>query len=329
MTTARSHSPYIDDSRPSSSSPYLTPQHLHIVASRRCTSLVPTIIRILRLHLSTKYADTSGVFRWDAGLVRDGCFYAGYLAACSESDIVHHEEDGVTPITTEEAVLVCLDALAAMRWGYSRSEEREESIRLIWENRKMKQGSSGSISPYDLDQPSISYTAPNHVDLSAPNHVSTSLILPRLTSLPHRAVYSAPNTACSPDGRGMNGWPSYTPPGTTTSIATSACTGLSSGGDSPIFANMPSFKTSAEDLYYSGTDMDQFSYNPPLTAGSLDNENTIPPTIGRYSLRPSPSDIHALNSNPAVNYMAPNFHANPSILTDFQSFGESCAGSYH
>jgi hypothetical protein len=78
--------------------------------------------------------------------------------------------------------------------------------------------------------------------------------------------------------------------------------------------------------------MDQFSYNPPLTAGSLDNENTIPPTIGRYSLRQSPSDIHALNSNPAVNYMASNFHANPSILTDFQScppFGETCAGSYH
>jgi hypothetical protein len=79
----------------------------------------------------------------------------------------HHEEkqeDGITSTTTEEAVLVCLDALAAMRWGYSRSEEREESIRLIWENRKMKlqnQGSSGSISPYEIDQtPSISFTAP-------------------------------------------------------------------------------------------------------------------------------------------------------------------------
>ena len=337
MTTARSNSPYIDDSRPSSSSPYLTPQHLHIVASRRCTTLVPTIIRILRFHLSTKYADTSGVFRWDAGLVRDGCFYAGYLAACCESDVLHHEEsqdDGITPTTTEEAVLVCLDALAAMRWGYSRSEEREESIRLIWENRKMKlhsQGSSGSISPYDINHPpSISFTAPNPSDPN-PNHLSTSLILPRLTSLPHRAVNSAPNTACSPDGRGMNGWPSYTPPGTATSIATSAGTGLSSGGDSPIFANMPSFKTSADDLYYSSGDMDQFSYNPPLTAGSLDNESTIPPTIGRYSLRQSPSDMHALNSNPSVNYMASNFHANPSILTDFQPcppFGETCAGSY-
>jgi len=234
--------------------------------------------------------------------------------------------------------LICIDALAAMRWGYSRSEEREESIRLIWENRKIKhqnQGSSGSIPPYDINHPSfISFTAPNPVNLlnSAPNHLSTSLILPRLTSLPHRAVNSAPNTACSTDGRGMNGWPSYTPPGTGTSIATSAGTGLSSGGDSPIFANMPSFKTSADDLYYSNGDMDQFSYNPPLTAGSLDNENPIPPTIGRYSLRQSPSDMHALNSNPSVNYMAPNFHANPSILTDFHPcppFGEACASGYH
>ena len=333
MSSSRPHSSYVDDptSRPSSSSPYLTPHHLHNIATRRCAALLPTIIRILRLHLSPKYVDISGIFRWDAGLIRDGCFYAGYLAACCDSDIIQYEEkreDGTTPTTTEEAVLVCLDALAAMRWGYSRSEEREESIRLIWENRKVKlQNQGGSISPYDLERPpSISFgPAPNPVNISAPNQFSTSLILPRLTSLPNRAVQSAPNTACSPDGRGLNGWPSYTPPGTAT-------TNLSSGPDSPIFANMPPFKTAADDLYYhtSAGEMDQFSYHPPLTAESLENETTS--TMGRYSVRPSPADMHILTSNPSVNYIASNFHANPTILTDFQScppFGDTCASNYH
>jgi hypothetical protein len=337
MASARSHSPYVDDSRPSSSSPYLTPEHLHTVATRRCTALLPSIIRILRSHLSAKEPDGSGIFRWDAGLVRDGCFYAGYHAACSESDTLHCEEkqDGTALTTTEEAVLVCLDALAAMRWGYSRSEEREESIRLIWENRKTKlqhQGSSGGISLYDLDhQASIFFSPPNPVNFSAPNQLLTSHILPHLTSQPHRGVHSAPNPA-SMEGRGLNGWVSYTPPGTATSIATSAGTGLSRGEDSPIFANMPPFKTSADDIYYqtSGGEMEQFSYNPPLTAGSLD-ETPIPSTIGHYPLRQSPPDMHALSSNPSVNYMASTFHANPSILTDFQScppFGDTPVSSY-
>jgi len=324
----------------------MPPQQLHDEATRRCVSLLPIIIRMLRVHLPLEFEDTVCLLRWDAGLIRDGCFYAGYLSATYDSDVLTipreeaTPEDGSIHLPVEEAVAVCLEALAAMRWAYSRSDEREETIRSVWEEHKvtgLEHEASATVPFYDLEYSrAISVTPPtNSVGLSLPHNLSTNLLRP-LTILPQRSVQSAPNTACSTDGRGLNSWPSYTPPGTATSIATSTGTALSSGGDSPIFANMPPpFKTAAEDMYYqpSGTEIEQFSYNVPL-GGSLDSEATIPSTIGRtYSLRHStPSEMHhPLGTNTSVNYMSSNFHASQSILNDFQpcpQFGENC-GPYH
>jgi len=354
----------------------MPPQQLHDGATRRCVSLLPIIIRMLRVRLPKEYEDSACMLRWDGGLIRDGCFYAGYLAATYDSDFLSMpsqeatQEDSGVHLPVEEAVAVCLEALAAMRWAYSRSDEREETIRSVWEEHKvigLEQDPSATVSFFDLEysRPFSNTPPTNSIGLSLSNnnnnHLSHNLLRP-LTILPQRAVHSAPNTACSTDGRGLNGWPSYTPPGTATSIATtSTSTALSStsGGYSPIFANMPPpFKTTAagaEDLYYpatSGTDIDQFSYNVPLSGSLCDNEVTATgtTTLGRvsssYSLRHdsagTPSEMqhhHPLgtaNSNPPVGYMSSsstsNFHATgQSILNEFQScpqFGENC-GPYH
>lgn len=335
---------YVDDpsSRPSSSAPYMTPNHLHSTATRRCFALLPTVLSILRVHSPIdEYENASAMFRWDSGLVRDGCFYAGYLAASTDGeflDIRDEEKQGVssTRLSINEAVSICLDAIAAMRWGYSKSDERQDTIRMIWENRKMRQqGQDSSQSVvYDHDHSqTIAFNTPsNPHNIQVSGHIST--LLPPSISIPRRSVQSAPNTACSTDGRSLNGWPTYTPPGTAISIATSNGTGLSSGADSPVFANMPPFKTVAEDIFYHSPsgETDQFLYNVPLS-GSLDCENTtISSSIGRYSQRHSSPSVHALNSNSSASFIDSHFHTpSPSILNDFQScpqLGENCS-AYH
>lgn len=54
--------------------------------------------------------------------MRDGCFFAGFLLA---------GEGG-----SDEDVQTCLQALREMRWAFSKGEEREKTVRMIWESRK-------------------------------------------------------------------------------------------------------------------------------------------------------------------------------------------------
>jgi hypothetical protein len=335
-------------SRPSSvssnSSPYLSPQHLLAIATRKCMILLPRVVRILETHASSTRHDLPGLFHWDAGLIRDGCFFAGYLAANIESDVFEEddlkEEDIERRLTVEDGVSICLTALASMRWSYSKSEEREETIRMIWESRKMRRQGQSQHSPhYDgeyLKEPTAPHSQMpcnsliSHTSLSLP---SSGERLPRLNLRTYqRRVESAPSTACSTDGRGMNGWPSYTPPNSATSVATSAGTGFSSRG-SPVFSNIPSFKGPSDDVFYHGTsDLDHFSYHAPLTGPAV-RENSGMATYAAH--RHSSIEPHALTSSTS-NYLADSTlsSTNPSLLShsDFHScpqFGENCNGGYN
>ncbi|KAF8078106.1 hypothetical protein FPV67DRAFT_1405405 [Lyophyllum atratum] len=248
-------------SRPSShssSSPYLSPHHLHAIATRQCLSLLPRVLRIIKFHLAQdeRGLDRGGLFKWDAGLVRDGCFFAGFLTASIEGDTIDlTTEDGEdnlsrsrSRMTVEEGVALCLTALSDMKWAFSRSEEREETVRMIWENRKggrtsgryslsgSNLGRTGQAGrpdqqfAYSKPMPLAPHTSHGYTSMSGSDHP----LLPPIRS-PRRAE-SAPSTAYSTNGHGANGWPSYTPPGTATSIATSAGTGVSvSARNSPLF----------------------------------------------------------------------------------------------
>lgn len=306
--------------------------------------LLPRVVRILQMHASSKRNDLPGIFHWDAGLVRDGCFFAGYLAANIESDVFDEDdsqqEDIEHPLTVEDGVSICLTALASMRWSFSKSEEREETIRMIWENRKMgRQGQSQRSSHYDgeytkaLTGPhsQIPHNSLTPLSLSAPG----GRLPPLNLHMYQRRVESAPSTACSTDGRGMNGWPSYTPPSTATSVATSAGTG---GRGSPVFSNMSSFKGPSDDVFYHGTsDLDHFSYHAPLTGPAVRENSGMTVSSATYTHRHSSIEPHALTSSTS-NYLADNtFNStNPSLLphphSDFHScpqFGENCNGGYH
>ncbi|KAH9854112.1 hypothetical protein C2E23DRAFT_726924 [Lenzites betulinus] len=162
---------------------------LHAKANSKCHTVVRHVVAIIRRNLGTPF------LRYDAVLARDGCFFAGFLLA-GESD-------------SREEVEICLRAFAEMRWAYSKSDERENTIRVVWEGR-VAQGrghASRSFSSSPADEP---MRGPGTFEGS---YVRRNLMRP--TSVPPLSLSattmgagydasSAPNTACTADGR----WPS-------------------------------------------------------------------------------------------------------------------------
>jgi len=153
------------------------------IADARCHEVVRRVVVIIRQHLGTPF------FEYDASLARDGCFFAGFLLA---------GEGG-----SDEDVQTCLRALRQMRWAFSKGEEREKTVRMIWESRKgSNPRSCPSISPtlttplFELQPAGIQFLRthsqrPHPPPLSIPPLSSTSGI-PSLDS-------SAPTTARTED----------------------------------------------------------------------------------------------------------------------------------
>jgi hypothetical protein len=161
------------------SSGTLSPFRLHALAMRRCLRLLPRVLALIKMHVSdgTKQQGEAGssagteLFKWDAGLVGDGCFFAGFLAAGGEKDwlggcCATGEVDGFGAceggggglgmgvglclgadmgmgmgMDAEEGVEVCLRALGEMRWAFAKGEEREQTIRMVWEANGRQGGS--------------------------------------------------------------------------------------------------------------------------------------------------------------------------------------------
>ena len=160
---------------------------LHMKANAKCHAVVRLVVTILRRNLGSPF------FQYDAALVRDGCFFAGFLLA---------GENG-----TRDDVEICLAALSEMRWAFSKNDERQRTVRLVWDARasQSRGQSSRSFS-----------SSPSDDTLRGPGSFEGSYVrrpLIRPTSVPPLSLSattmgydssSAPNTACTPDGR----WPS-------------------------------------------------------------------------------------------------------------------------
>ena len=354
-------------SRPSShslnSSPYLSPHHLHTIATRKCLSLLPCVLRIIKYHLQDNHGkQQTGFFQWDAGLIRDGCFFAGFLAAGVEGDIIDTSVDernedlnnGQGHLSVEEGVGLCLAALKEMRWAFSKCEEREETVRMVWENRKIGRHGRHTLSRLNLARPGLDTYTVHQVGsaydkpIPAASHMTSNAFLPLslhgLDDRPQlppihllyspRRVESAPATAYSTDGHGANGWPSYTPPGTGTSVATSAGTGVSSlsSRGSPVFANLPtsiSFKGEINDPYYHVTgDLEQFSFNVPVAASGINDVSAIGSIAPYHHRSHSPGTAAYLDSS-AFRTPGSTLLSSNGDTTTCAQFGEDCTGYYH
>ncbi|KAF4615533.1 hypothetical protein D9613_002920 [Agrocybe pediades] len=350
--------PSSHSSNSSHSSPFLSPRQLLLGANRRCIVLLPRVIRILRSYTSSNHPGALDLFRWDAGLVRDGCFFAACMAASLNGNYIDGEDEKRDSIdmhmTVEDGFSICASVLASMRWCNSKSEEREDAVSLMWEDRKTRryQDNQGiqQLSLYDrhTDYPSStsSNLHLNNLSLSpSPNlgyvpvpaesrRCTVDRPMPRpldlfLTS--QRRVESAPNTACSTDGHGSSGWPSYTPPGTATSVATGSTGTEYSRHGSPIFANQLSFppatKGPVDEMFYQ--ELDQFTYNPPQLTGPGTMRES-PPMVSNYAHhQESPSlQVHHLSSQ---TYMVPPAFNSSMITPELQAcpqFNDNCGSTY-
>ncbi|KAJ3774794.1 hypothetical protein EV361DRAFT_877488 [Lentinula raphanica] len=302
--------------------PFVPPYQLHDIASMKCFRLLPCVLSIIKHHLTLSHdiVDPTGLFKWDTGLVRDGCFFAAFLSASVDSeqliDYATHEptashyrrmqfkqepsersnagfatgggvdivRPGLLPILdADEGTRICLAAIGEMRWAFSKSEERQEAIRIIWEENKLKKRRqdqhhfdpvSGHHNIPPLSGLDVRYQHHQGISSSYVMHGHQNDLSPlSLMSPTHSAPNSTPVTACTADGSGTNGWPSYTPPGTSSS---SAGTPLSTQG-SPVFATningISNFKNDVDDSFYhvvGVSEMDQFNFSaPPVDPASM------------------------------------------------------------
>ncbi|EIN07736.1 hypothetical protein PUNSTDRAFT_126687 [Punctularia strigosozonata HHB-11173 SS5] len=107
-------------------------ERLHAVSSAKCHQVVLRVVRIIRHHFASHNGDPP-FFAYDASLMRDGCFFAAFLLASDDSGAYAGGEDELTA-----DIEICLRALRAMRWGFSKSEEREGTVRMVWEATRRK-----------------------------------------------------------------------------------------------------------------------------------------------------------------------------------------------
>lgn len=144
---------------------------------------------IIQRNLGTSF------FQFDAALVRDGCFFAGFLLA---------QEGG-----SQAEVDACLNALKEIRWVFCRSEDRMFKIRSVWEARishpRMQDRNSPESPTGDLLDPLLCGDISAYRRGPTRSNSNPSLPLLSLPSLPSSS--SAPNTAFTEDGA----WPISTP----------------------------------------------------------------------------------------------------------------------
>lgn len=255
---------------------------LHLSAIRRCQKFLPRVIKMLQRHLKVP----SNFFAYDAGLIRDGCFFAGLLLAQSdkldmENDVMGWDADW------EEGVTACLQALGEIRWVYSRTQEREKTLKAEWEARIERDTSRRRVQRSPMSFPLKE--SPGHspcLNDNTPLPCSTaSDPRPRILSLvsaggqvrpylPPLSVSfpqddSGPDTVLTDDGSGS--WEAYTPPTTSGSMTGTVVTHRSlSPTSSPHHPTILSTHgtVKSKDLIFGDDDEDQFSFTVEGTPDS-------------------------------------------------------------
>jgi len=219
-------------------------QRLYSIAQSKCHYLVRAVGSIIKQHLGTSF------FQYDAFQIRDGVFFAGLLLA----------NDG---IGSTEDINLCISALREMRWAYSKSEEREQSVRMVWQAK-----SSGSRHE---PNPAIPSSYPPSYPAPTVGHYTRPAMVPVLTSVSSGSSSDEPH------------WPASAVSNSDTSSPRSFRHGLRSptndstrhlhvSGSPPLPATSEGYPTPTHHFVpqseVSHTYFDPFTYHPPTGKGS-------------------------------------------------------------
>jgi hypothetical protein len=299
---------------------------------------------------------SDGFFAYDAGLVKDGCFFAGFMLAQGDFEEEGHSLE--LGMDVEDGVEVCLHALGAMEWVFSKSDERQQTVRMVWEARKMREAEhrrsrhnyAHAGDEFDLQHASRDDRSPfHHIPrfsddrpsyMSRPLHPSrvqpigaqTLPIPPTLTHRPLLAplslastnlrVHSAPSTACTDTGS----WPTYTPPSTASTHRSSPEEIYDSPPASASLGYMPSiqtFRNDSEVFYHAVPELDTYDFSGSASTPSSDASLTNPALQSMTSF----SDHHEGFLDPSV------FTGSGSVISSpaedgCSQYEQSCNGYY-
>ncbi|KAI0063471.1 hypothetical protein BV25DRAFT_434001 [Artomyces pyxidatus] len=283
-----------------SQAPHDAAPRLLRAADAKCHERVHDVVSIIRLHVGTAF------FEYDTTLVRDGCFYAGYLLAGERGE--------------EADVQVCLQALHQMRWAFAKGEEKERTIRMAYEARKMVSARHSPIAAslvpatFDLYPKSLQTTTDRPIPppLSIPPLSSGPMDISAITDL------HTPSTASTEEST----WASPPLSASSSGAHSPRDDATLSLRSSPASNNSPTFFTSAQ-LHSA-----PFNSVSPASSASSDLRAPSPlmfftsSDLGQYTFSPSLSLPHTLLSS----------HASTSSLRQSQdprSAFQDSISSYH
>lgn len=322
-------SPASTSSAPSSSA------MLYTYASRQCQALLPHVLTILKRQLATP---SSTFFTYDTGLVKDGCFFAGFMLA--QADL----QDSLPVVDVQESIQIVQRALASMKWIFSNNEERLQTVSNLWESRRMRDAERENTyrstlqnqppaSPVERRSPfAASQVAPPTMhNIAHPIGAQSLPVPPTMSQRPHLAplsltpaalqVHSAPNTASTDNGS----WHSYSPPSTSHTVSSSP----SMSNDSPPeSATLPNFPASSQPFQN-----EAFYHNAPNASSFLyaDSACGVDADISMsYALQQSMPIFPDQQSS----FMEPEIFVGGSVMnspTDGSCphFGDACHCYYH
>jgi hypothetical protein len=287
----------------------------------------------------------TGLFGWDAGLVRDGCFFAGYLVAGGEREALGGEYDSIEreerSFDPEEGMDICMKALTGMRWAFSKTEERERTLRMVWESNERRPGSRSMALPYahaqthegTLDDEAYELHSRMYPDppSSAPyNRIGHTLPLMAPTStadrplLPPLAMLNGANVETTHRVPQPSTWATYTPPGTASTTPGSPVSYHAL--TTPSVAALGGYKSEVD--FYAHHDLDPFNYSPPVVSATATDSDPTNASGAIYSLRHDQHHQHHQHHphHRSAGMHTPNSYLDPTVVFSAEDSSEDgCA----
>ncbi|KAF8654081.1 hypothetical protein AX16_003614 [Volvariella volvacea WC 439] len=319
-------------------------QRFYALATQKCYRLLPSVLHIIRYFLRSNETGQPGFLQLDAGLVLDGCYFAGILAATYEGDALDDANnerggpaaEGRRVLTPEDGVALSLRALAEMKWALSPVEIRQDAVKEAWKNRAESRYKPRSISALHEEYP---FQQPQEYSLPYMSRQSQSVFQFEMLPSSHGHGYSLehsperPNTGHSAsysDGA----WPAYTPPPTGTSAATSGAS-LSPHGSPGSYSHVASHAAYPREAGEPGdpyaSDLEQFNFTTHVAPLVNHPQISVTASFHTTATQSQPQNYSAPSSTTYLDHDGYASTTPPLIAEGLQptAYATSCEAFYH